>query len=58
MVLYGGVKEYNRDVPEKPLSPYPEAYVYGKILPATGFYFRHVKGLSLENIKIKTIYGA
>ena len=56
MVLYGGVKEFNSDVPEKPMSPYPEAYVYGKILPAKGFYFRYVKNLSLENIKIKTIY--
>lgn len=57
MVLYGGVKEFNADVPEKPTSPYPEAYVYGKILPAKGFYFRYVNNLLLEDIKIKTIYS-
>lgn len=56
MTLYGGVKEFNKVVPEKPLSPYPEAYVYGKILPASGIYFRFIKNLSLDNIKIKTIY--
>ena len=56
MILYGGVKKYNSEVPEKPLSSYPEAYVYGRILPASGFYFRFIKNLSLENVKVKTIY--
>lgn len=55
MTLSGGVKEFEREVPKKPLSSYPEAYVYGKVLPASGLYFRHVKNLSLDNIKIKTI---
>lgn len=56
MTLYGGANEYERVVPQEPLSSYPEAYVYGKILPATGFYFRFIKNLKLDNIKIKTIY--
>ena len=55
MTLYGAVKEFEKEVPETPISPYPEAYVYGKILPASGFFFRHINGLVLENIKIKTI---
>ena len=55
MTLYGGVDEYERIVPEKPSSPYPEAFVYGRVLPASGLYFRFVKKLSLDNIKIKTI---
>ena len=56
MTLFGGVKEFNKVVPETPLSSYPECYAYGKILPASGFYFRHIKGLTLENIKIRTIH--
>jgi len=56
MVLYGGVKEYQKEVPISPLSSYPEAYAYGKILPAKGLYFRFIKGLSLKNINIRTIY--
>lgn len=33
---------------------YPEVYVYGRILPAKGIYFRNIDGLSLENVKIST----
>ena len=56
MTLYGGVKEYKKDVPEIPLSNYPEAYVYGKILPASGLYFRYIRNLNLKNVKIKTTH--
>ena len=55
MTLDGGVDKFEREVPIKPSNPYPEAYVYGRILPASGLYFRYVKNLSLDNIKIKTI---
>ena len=51
--LYGGVKEYNDNVPED-AQDYPEVYVYGRILPAKGIYFRHIKGLTLDNVKIET----
>ena len=33
---------------------YPEVYVYGRILPAKGIYFRHIKGLTLENVTAET----
>jgi len=51
--LDGGVKEYEKVVPEEPLCP-TEIMVYGYILPAKGIYFRHVNGLTLDNVKIKT----
>lgn len=51
--LDGGVKEYNKAVPEK-AQDYPEVYVYGRILPAKGIYFRHIDGLTLDNVKVDT----
>ena len=51
--LDGGVKEYNRNVPED-AQDYPEVYVYGRILPAKGIYFRHIGGLTLENVSVTT----
>ena len=49
----GGVKEYQKEVPEKGLD-YPEAFTYGWILPARGIYFRHIKELQLENVTVET----
>ncbi len=51
--LYGGVQEFNTDVPKDPKG-YPEVYVYGYVLPAKGIYFRHVEGLILENVSVDT----
>ena len=51
--LDGGVKEYNANVPEE-AQDYPEVYVYGRILPAKGIYFRHIDGLTLENVTVET----
>ncbi|MBO7345309.1 MAG: right-handed parallel beta-helix repeat-containing protein [Clostridia bacterium] len=51
--LDGGVKEYKKDVPEE-AQDYPEVYVYGRILPAKGIYFRYVKNLKIENAIIET----
>ena len=51
--LDGGIYEYNRDVPED-AQDYPEVYVYGRILPAKGIYFRHIDGLTLENVTVAT----
>lgn len=56
MTLYGGVKEFNEEVPIRPSQNYPEAFVYGRILPASGLYFRFVNNLSLENVKVKTVH--
>ena len=52
-VLDGGVKEYKKEVPEE-AQDYPEVYVYGRILPAKGIFFRHIDGLTLENVTIQT----
>ena len=51
--LDGGVKEYKRNVPEEG-QDYPEVYVYGRILPAKGIYFRHIDGLTFENVTVDT----
>ena len=51
--LDGGVKTYRKEVPEE-AQDYPEVYVYGRILPAKGIYFRHIEGLTVENVEIDT----
>ena len=49
----GGTREgASREVPERPES-YPESTMFG-VLPAWGFYCRHVKGLKLENVELRT----
>ena len=52
--MEGGVHNFLENVSEEPLSAYPEAFVYGKILPAKGIYFRYIEGLLMENVKIKS----
>lgn len=49
--LAGGAKEVNYNVPEEP-KPYPEVNTYGRFLPAKGIFFRHVDGLTLDNVTI------
>ncbi|MBR2341439.1 MAG: hypothetical protein IKA72_03430 [Clostridia bacterium] len=51
--LDGGLKEYKKDVPEE-AQDYPEVYVYGRFLPAKGIYFRHIDGLTLDNVTVET----
>lgn len=53
--LYGGVKEYKKEVSEE-AQDYPEVYVYGRILPAKGIYFRYIDGLTLENVSVSTYH--
>jgi polygalacturonase len=49
----GGTKEdADRAVPEKP-DAYPEYSMFGRRLPAYGFYCRHVKGLKLLNVQLQ-----
>ena len=52
--LDGGVESVKREVPEQPVCDYPEVFVYGRILPAKGIYFRHINGLTLENVTAET----
>ncbi len=49
----GGAKDYMREVPETAQS-YPEVYVYGRVLPAKGIYFRHAENVTLENVTVET----
>lgn len=51
--LDGGVKKYSIEVPEN-VQSYPEVYVYGRILPAKGIYFRYINGLKIENVQVRT----
>jgi polygalacturonase len=48
----GGGKTRESAVPELP-SAYPKGEMFG-MLPAFGFYCRHVKGLRMENIELAT----
>ena len=51
--LDGAVQEFNPVVPEDP-KVYPEVNTYGRFLPAKGIFFRHIDGLTLDNVTIKT----
>lgn len=52
----GGVTEYNssKQVPEN-IKGYPENRMFGCILPASGFYVRHVKGIAFSDIRVNTL---
>jgi hypothetical protein len=52
ITMQGGEKEAKSlDVPEFP-DKYPEASMFG-ILPAYGFYARHVEGLALTHVQVR-----
>ena len=51
--LDGGVQDYKKEVPEE-AQDYPEVFVYGRILPAKGIYFRHINGLTLDKVTVET----
>ncbi len=54
-VVEGGVTEYRTTVPDN--NPgYPEVHVYGWPLPAKGVFFRHIRGLTLDNFTIESYY--
>lgn len=53
MAAGGGTKEHvTRTIPELP-EVYPESTMFG-MLPAYGFYCRHVDGLTFENVVVRT----
>ena len=52
--LVGGVQDFNPTVRELPRE-YPEVDAYGGVLSAAGIFFRHVDGLTLENVTVKTL---
>jgi len=53
LITQGGVTEYEPTVSEH-AGGYPEVFVYGHTLPASGIYFRYVDGLTLENVELHT----
>ncbi len=55
MTLHGGAKECVKDVPKEPLT-YPEAFCYGRELPASAIYFRYIEGLTFDNISVKLLH--
>jgi polygalacturonase len=42
------------ELPEKEAA-YPELNMFGKTLPASGIYLRHVRGVKLQNVEVKLI---
>jgi len=55
LTVEGGITEWNPVVPDI-VPPYPEVYVYGKVLPAKAIFFRHVNGLTIENFVVETYH--
>ena len=53
LMLEGRVTDFDPTVPDK-APEYPEVFVYGRELPAKGIYFRHINGLTLENVTVAT----
>lgn len=56
ITIPGGGTEEDRNiiVPENSKA-YPESWMYGKVLPAKGIYFRYLEGLYLRNISVRTL---
>ena len=52
LAVPGGITEWNPVVPDI-APPYPEVYVYGRVLPAKGIFFRHIDGLTVENFTVE-----
>jgi polygalacturonase len=50
----GTAKEASPYVPEKK-EAYPENRMFGVVLPAYGFYIRHAKGITFDNVNINTL---
>lgn len=52
----GGVvqDQQPRAVPENPAA-YPENRMFGVLLPASGFYLRHVKNITFDNVRLQTL---
>ncbi len=55
MTLHGGVQAYSENVSEE-AQDYPEVYVYGRTLPASGIFFRHIDGLQIDDLTVKVLH--
>ncbi len=54
MTLQGGIQDDFAEVSED-AQDYPEVYVYGRTLPASGIFFRHIDGLLVENLTVRVL---
>ena len=52
-IVEGNVFEWRKVVPDN-ANGYPEVHIYGRPLPAYGIYFRHINGLTLDNVTAET----
>ena len=52
-IVEGNVFEWRKDVPDN-ANGYPEVHIYGRPLPAKGIYFRHINGLTLDNVTVES----
>ena len=53
LTVEGGVQEWQQEVPDK-APEYQEVFVYGRELPAKGIFFRHIDGLTLDNVSVES----
>ncbi len=54
-VLGGGTEEDKNMVVPEITKMYPKNPAFGKTLPASGIYFRHVKNITMTNVVVETI---
>ena len=47
------VEEAPKELPERE-NAYPEYSMFGRVLPSSGIYARHLRGVDFQNIRIKT----
>ena len=47
----GSAEEAKMKVKEKDRG-YPDAYMFGEVLPASGFFVRHVKNITFNNVQL------
>ena len=52
-VVEGNVFEWRKEVPDN-ANGYPEVHIYGRPLPAKGIFFRHINGLTLDNVTVES----
>ena len=56
LTVPGGVEQRSEEIiPKEPIKVTPSAGAYGKLLPASGIFFRHVNGIKLNNINVSTL---
>lgn len=56
LISPGGISSIDKTVPvPENIAGYPENRMFGTPLPAAGFYIRHVKNISFDNVRMQTL---